>query len=185
MLFEGLDRLKRSTIMLAIIMMFVGMGLLMVPGDYVPFLSGLVGFAFSVIAVVSMLTFAESSKSLISYIKLFLGMVIGILGIMLYLVDGAFLMSLGVLVVLIPSLLGILGIIHAFMFARRSGRRGWWMLVVFSCLLLVFGLFTLFNPWYGDVGGTIKVIGGTLMYSALVTALSLVWIWPFRYEEEE
>lgn len=185
MLFESLDRMKRSTIMMTIVLIFVGMGLLMVPGEYVPFLSSALGFVLTVSSVVAMLTFIESSRSLISYIRLFGGLLAGAVGVMLFLIDEAFLVLLSILVILVPAVLGIYGIFHAFAFAKRSGRRGWWVLVVFSVLLLVFALFSLINPWSDDPGGTIKVIGGTLTYSALVIALSLVWIWPFRREEEE
>lgn len=185
MLFDSLDRMKRSTIMLTIVLMFVGWALLMVPEDYVPFLSGALGFLLVVSAVVAALAFGESSRSLISYIRLVGGLLGGTVGLSLFLIDGTFVMLLSILVILVPALLGIYGIFHAFAFARRSGRNGWWALVLFSCLLLVFAVFGIVNPWSGDIGGTIKLIGGTVMYSALVTALSLVWIWPFRYEGEE
>lgn len=184
MLFDSLDRMKRSTIMLTIVLMIVGWALLLMPGEYVPFLSSALGFFLLVSAVVSVLTFAESSKALISYVRLVGGLLGGTVGLMLYLIDGAFVALLTILMTVVPVVLGLYGIFHAFAFARRSGRRGWWVLVVFSCFLLVFALFSLLNPWAGDAGGTIKVIGGAIMYSALVIALSLVWIWPFRHEEE-
>ncbi len=184
MLFDSLDWMKRSTIMLTIVLMFVGWALLLMPGEYVPFLSSALGFFLLVSAVVSVLTFAESSKALISYVRLVGGLLGGTVGLMLYLIDGAFVALLTILMTVVPVVLGLYGIFHAFAFARRSGRRGWWVLVIFSCFLLVFALFGILNPWAGDLGGTIKVIGGSIMYSALVTALSLVWIWPFRHEEE-
>lgn len=183
MLFDSLDRMKRSTIMLAIVLMFVGWCLLLVPGQYVPFLSGALGFALLVVCVSSLLGFVEGKRALISYVRLSAGLLAGALGLMFLGVEGFFLAFLHVLVVLVPFLLGVYGIFHAFAFAKRSGRRGWWVLVAFSCMLLAFAMFSVLNPWHGDAGATIKVIGGTLMYSALVTALSLVWIWPFNHEE--
>lgn len=53
MLFDSLDRMKRSTIMLTIVLMFVGWALLLMPGEYVPFLSSALGFFLLVSAVVS------------------------------------------------------------------------------------------------------------------------------------
>lgn len=184
MLFDSLDRLKRNTIMTAIILMFVGNAFLLVPGEYVQFLSASFAFVLVVASIVSVLSFIESQRAFISYIKLFCGLLIGTIGIMFFLVQDSFLTLVGSLVILVPALFGIYGIFHAIAFARRSGRRGWWMLIVFSCLLLLFALFGIFDPWDTE-DAAIKVIGGTLLYSSLVLALSLIWIWPFNREEEE
>ena len=66
------------------------------------------------------------------------------------------------------------------MYARRSGRSGWWVLVILSILLLIFGTILFVNPWADNPRKLLYVIGGTLFYSAAVYAISLFWIWPFR-----
>ena len=69
---------------------------------------------------------------------------------------------------------------YALTYLRRSGRKGWWVFVILSCLLLVFGTILFVNPWAGDQRSVLWVIGGTLFYSAVIYTICLFWIWPFQ-----
>lgn len=180
MLFNSLDKFKRQMVMLIVILMFVGLMMFVVPVSYIPLLGKVLGFIFLVLSILRVLDFLNSNKALIHYINLFVGLLFGLAGVLLFSVDGLFLWLLNWLVGTLPILLGAYGLYHALMYARRSGRSGWWVLVILSILLLIFGTILFVNPWADNPRKLLYVIGGTLFYSAEVYAISLFWIWPFR-----
>ena len=180
MLFNSLDKFKRKMVMLIILLMFAGLMMFVVPVSYIPMVGKLTGFIFLVLSISQVLEFISGNKALIHYIRLFIGLLAGLAGVLLFSVDGLFLWLLNWLVGTLPILLGGYGLYHALMYARRSGRSGWWVLVILSCLLLLFGTILFVNPWADDPRKVLYVIGGTLFYSAAVYAISLFWIWPFR-----
>ena len=185
MLFQNLDRIKRSAIMSTIVLMFIGLILLLIPESYFSFLSFILGFVFSVILVLSILNFiGETNKTLLSYIKLTLGLFSGIWSFAFFLFDGLLLSILSWVVGILPILLGTYGIYHAVAFARRSGRKAWWILIILSGFLILFGAMVFWNPWMDYSDAAIKVIGGALLYSSFVSAMSLIWIWPIKTGEE-
>ena len=83
---------------------------------------------------------------------------------------------------LLPILLGCMGLYHALTYARRSGRKGWWIPVILNILLILFGIMPFINPWADNPRAILQVIGGTLFYSAVVYLISLLWIWPFQQQ---
>lgn len=180
MLFEGLDNLKRTSLMTIIIFVFLGNLLLVMPESYIPLLSHALGFCLLVILALTIFGFLSSSRALINYLKLSLGLIAGITGVMLFAFDDVFVSALSWLVGTIPILLGAFGIYQALVFARRSGRRGWWVLIILSVALMCFGGVVFWNPWMDDAQGMLRVIGGTLMFSAVACAISLIWVWPTR-----
>lgn len=183
MLFEGLDRIKRSAIMTTIILMIVGNILLVLPESILPFFNEVMGFALLVVAVVSAFQFLSSRRALIHYIYLTLGLLCGVLGICLLVFEGLLTRILIWMVCVFPILSGLYGIYHALVFARRSGQKGWWTLIVLSFALIVFGGFVFYNPWMESTVGTMRIIGGTLMYTALVSGLRLIWLWPVHNQK--
>lgn len=180
MLFEELDKVKRNAVMAAIVLAAAGFVLMVVPYGYLGFLSDACGFALLVAFVLSALKFIDGGRALMSYLRLTGGIAAGLLGLSLLVFDGLFAAALQWLVGTVPILLGAYGIYHALAYARKSGRRGWWVLVVLSASLFAFGGFVFCNPWMGSPEGSIQIVGGTLLYSAVVSGLSLVWIWPVR-----
>ena len=183
MLFNSLDKLKRSMVMMIIILLFAGLTMFVVPVSFIPVLGKVLGFGFLVWAVLQMLEFVSSKKAMIHYIRLFTGLLAGFAGILLFSINGLFLTVLNWLTGTLPILLGILGLYHALTYARRSERKGWWVLIILSCLLLAFGTILFVNPWADDPRAVLQVIGGTLFYSAVVYIISLFWIWPFQQNE--
>ena len=183
MLFNSLDKFKRTLVMTIVFLMFTGLTMFVVPVSYVPMLGKALGFGCLVCSILSILGFIDSNRALIHYIRLFIGLLVGLFGLLLFAVDGLFLGLLNWLVGTLPILLGAYGIYHALTYARRSGREGWQILVVLSCLLLLFGTILFWNPWTNDPRKLLYVIGGTLFYSAVVYAVSLLWIWPFRQND--
>ena len=139
MLFNSLDKFKRKMVMLIVLLMFAGLMMFVVPVSYVPLLGKALGFIFLVLSILQVLEFISSNKALIHYIRLFVGLLAGMAGVLLFSADGLFLTLLNWLVGTLPILLGGYGLYHALMYARRSGRSGWWVLVILSCLLLLFG----------------------------------------------
>lgn len=183
MLFNELDKARQRTIMTIIVFVFVGIAFLLVPERYLPFMGSACGFALVVWSAVSILEFAMGPKVLIRYFGLFVALALGLLGISLFVFDKLFLRLLRILVALIPIFGGIVGSYHALVFARRSGRKGWWIPLVLSSFLFIFGTMTLVNPWSYNTRAVLELIGWTLAYSAGVYALLLLWMWPKREED--
>ncbi|MBR2259530.1 MAG: DUF308 domain-containing protein [Blautia sp.] len=169
--------------MTIVLLMFTGLTMFLIPVSYVPMLGKLLGFTLLVFSILRIMDFFSSNKALIHYINLSIGLLCGLLGIMLFALDSFFLAALNWLVGTLPIVIGGYGLYHALTYARRSGRKGWGMLVLFDCLLLLFGTILFVNPWADDPRKLLYVIGGTLFYSAAVYSVSLFWIWPFRLDD--
>ena len=98
MLFNKLDKLKRSALMTTIILMSIGFFLLIMPAEYVPYLGSALGFLLLVLFALAVFIFTGSKKALIHYIMLSLGLLAGLLGTALFLFDELFLKALFVAV---------------------------------------------------------------------------------------
>jgi len=183
-LFKELDKLKRSAIMSGIILMSIGFFFLIMPVEYVPYLGFALGFLLLVLFTLSVFLFLGSKKALIHYVMLSLGLIAGLFGTALLFFDSLFIRVLFLAVGVVPIIAGLYGIWHALFFARFSRRKGWWVLILLAVLMILFGTAVFFTPWAADTGATVKVIGGTMLFSALVSALRLIWVWPIRHEEE-
>ena len=167
-------------VMMIVVLLFAGLTMFVVPVSYIPGLGKVLGFFFVVLAILKILDFISSNKALINYIGLSLGLLAGFAGILLFAIDGLFLALLNWLTGTLPILLGGVTLYYALAYARRSGRKGWWVLIILSCLLLLFGTVLFVNPWADNPRAVLQVIGGTLFYSAMVYVVSLFWIWPFQ-----
>ena len=183
MLFAELDKMRRNVVMAAIVLMFLGFVFLAVPEVYIPFLGSATAFVLAASCIVSILEFLSGPKTLVRYFGLVGALVMGVVGVMLFVFDDLFMMLLRVLVSAVPIIVGIYGAYHALVFARRSGRRGWWVPLVLSAFLMAFGTVSAINPWDYSTQGTLQVMGGTLTFSAVAFALLLVWMWPSSAKE--
>ncbi len=183
MLFQGLDRLKRSVLMTAIVLMFIGVMLMILPVSFIPYFSKTLGFVLLVALVFSIFCFLSSSKALYHHLVLIGGLAAGVLGALLLIFGDLITRAAPWLICIVPILLGIYGIYHAVVFARRSGRKGWFILIILSALLIGFGSVIFWNPWRGNTKALMMIIGGVLMFSSLISALSLIWIWPIHRQE--
>ena len=56
------------------------------------------------------------------------------------------------------------------------------VLLILSALLLLFGLIIIINPFWDTPGALLKIIGLMIIFTAIVSALRLIWIWPIRSE---
>jgi len=181
MLFEELGKLKRSSIMTAILLGVFAIIMLMCPARYIDALVSVLGYGMIVLAAVLILQFLSGKKSLINYIRLCGALIIALLGLAVLILDNIVLV-IGVVfgVALIAD--GIISIINAWMYARRAQRKGWWVLVLLSALLIVAGLVLLVNPWWGDPKKLFNAIGVMLLFSSLVSIVRLFMIWPIKGE---
>ena len=178
MIFTELDKLKRRIVMSSIILMAAGILLLILPSENIEPAGMISGFALLVFAAVTVFRFIDRPKILLRYIELGVGLAAGLLGFALCSYKGVFLTLLSALVGTVPILSGGVGIFHALTFARRSGKKSWWILLLLSAAMVGFGAFVFCNPWMESDRGLMQVAGGSLMCSSLVSAVRLIWTFP-------
>ena len=183
MLFNSLNKLKRTMVMMIIFLLFTGLTMFAIPVSYIPIMGKVLGFFFLVLSILKIMDFLSSRKALIDYIGLSLGLLAGFIGILLFAFEGLFLVVLNWLTGTLPILCGGVGLYHTLAHARRSGRKSWWVLIILNGLLLLFGTILFVNPWADDPRAVLWVIGGTLFYSAVVYMVSLFFIWPFQQHD--
>ena len=182
MLFKELDKLKRIAVMSTIAFVFIGSILLILPEEYIPFLGHALGFVLLVVPVTALLNFISSSKALIHYIYLSVSLLLGLGGVILFVFENMLEAALPWLAGILPALGGIYGIYHAIAFARLSGRKGWWVLIILSAVLMLFSVCAFIPACAGSTFIMMKIIGGALMFAAISSALRLIWLWPVRKE---
>lgn len=180
MLFESLDKLRRNSILSAILLITLGAVILICPEDRVPMLTLVFGYGLIIIAIVMMLNFFTSNKSLMDYIKFVGALVLAIAGLCVLVFRSDHLKVLAWLFGFLLILDGGRTMIHSFAFSRRSQRKGWWVLTILSLLLIAAGVIIFLNPWWDTPNKLLKVIGCAVMFSAIVSAIRLFWTWPLR-----
>ena len=81
MLFDSLDKLKRNSIMSAILLIALGVIIMICPNEYIPSLTLVFGYTLLVVAIVIILNFFSGKKSLMEYLKFSGALVLGIVGV--------------------------------------------------------------------------------------------------------
>lgn len=181
MLFEELGKIKRSTIMTSIILMAVGIVMTLCPAQYVNALVSVLGYGMVILAAVWILDFISGKKVLIRYIYLTGALIVALLGMAVLVFDNIVLI-IGIVFGLWLLLDGVIGVANAWMYARRSGRKGWGILILLCALMIVCGVIVLVNPWWKEPTMLFDVIGGMLMFSSLVSIVRLIYLWPIKGE---
>ena len=182
MLFQELGKLKRSSIMTSIIMMAVGVLMIICPAQYVVALVSTLGYGILILAFVMVLDFISGKKVLMNYIYLTCALILALLGSAITVFESDVVQVIGLLFGLVLIGHGIIGIITGLMYARRAGRKGWWVLAVLCALLILCGLIVLINPWWNEPTSLFDVIGGMLLFSSAVSIVRLILIWPIKSE---
>lgn len=180
MLFEGLNKIRRQTIMTAITLMLVGVVMLICPDRYVDTLIHVFGVIMLIAACVMILNFLNSNKSLINYILLAVAFALGIIGAVILVLDYDIIFVLAILFGIGLIADGIYSLLHALVFARRSERKGWWVMVILSALLILFGLIIGNNPAWETPEELMRIIGLMFVGASIVSILRLIWIWPIK-----
>ena len=184
MLFQTLDKLRRQSILAAILMMALGVVMLICPESYVNTFVVTVGYGMIIFAIVEMLEFIVSKKALIRYIIFTGALFIAILGVFILIYNEDLLKALGWLFGFVLVQDGLFSLLNALLFVRRSNRKGWWIMIVLAVLLMTLGVLIFLNPWWDSPTLLAKIIGGALLFSAFVNTLRLIWVWPFRNGKE-
>ena len=182
MIFEELGRIKRQFIMSSIILMALGIIMIICPDEYILTMIGTMGSILLVFAILGVLEYLDSTKSLMDYVKLTISLIIGIVGtaVLVFQIHSMYAVSFLFGVFLILS--GVSYIFNAEIYAKRSGHDGWWMMIIFSAILVLCGLIILIHPFWDSVEGLFKAVGGMMMYSSLLSIMHLIWIWPVKSE---
>ena len=162
MLFQSLDKLKRQSILAAILMMALGVVMLICPESYVNTLVVTVGYGMIITGA----------------------LFIAILGVFILIYNQDLLKALGWLFGFVLVQDSLFTLLNALLFARRSNRKGWWMLIIFAIVLMALGVLIFLNPWWDSPTLLMRIIGGALLFSAFVSTLRLIWVWPFKNGKE-
>lgn len=183
MLFESLDKLKRNSILSAILMVFLGAIILVCPQAYISALTLAFGYTLVIIAIVLILNFLSGKKSLMEYLKFTGALILGLVGIAALVYRSDIMRVLTWLFGFLLVLDGGRTLFHSLTYARRSQRKGWWVLTVLSVLLIATGIVIFVNPFWNSPDNLMKVIGGAVFFSAIVSGIRLIWTWPVRNAE--
>ena len=181
MLFQELGKLKRSSIMTAIILGAVGIVMIMCPAQYVNALVSMLGYGMLVLATVWVLNFIAGKKTLMSYINLTGALIIALLGIAVLVFDNIVLV-IGIVFGLVLLGDGITTLINTWTYTRRAQRKGWWLMILLSALMILCGLVLLINPWWNEPTMLFDVIGVMLLFSSVVSIVRLIFLWPIKSE---
>ena len=180
MLFEELGKIKRSTIMTAILAAVTALVMIMCPPAYMDAFVAVLGYVLIILATVWILQFISGKKSLINYCYLTGALLTALLGIGVLVFSEDMMLIISIVFGLVLIIDGIVSMTNAFVYARRAQRKGWWVLIVLSLLLLAAGLIVMINPWWKEPAELFDVVGFTLLFSALVSTIRLFLLWPIR-----
>ena len=182
MLFDVLDKLKQQTIITSVLMMLLGLLMLVVPIKYDGTLVNILGYVIILLGTVMVWDFIACEKKLVNYIIFTLALLLILLGIYILVSGDNILKVLSVLFGILLMVDGLHSALHAWMYARRSGRKGWGLLMFLSILLFISGIVILNNPWWHTTHSFVKVIGGVILFAAVTGVIRLILVWPIRKE---
>lgn len=180
MLFESLDKIKRNSIMSAILLVALGIIIVVCPESFIPSLMLVFGYTLVILAIVMMLNFFSGKKSLMEYLKFSGALVLGVVGICVLVFRSDIMRVLAWLAGFMLIVDGGRTMIHSFTYARRSKRKSWWVLTILSVMLMAAGVILFANHWWDTPVMLMKAIGCAVFFAAIVSAIRLVWTWPLR-----
>ncbi len=180
MLFEGLSKLKRESVMASIVLLAVGIILIICPDRYIGTLVNVLSILMLITACILVLDFIGSEKSLMDFIRMTFALALVIAGSVVLILDTHTIYVLAWLFGISLIIYGVYSLFHAQVFARRSGRKGWWVMVLLSALLIFFSAVIIINPCWPTPGALLRIIGWVVVYAAILSALRLIWVWPIR-----
>ena len=124
MLLDALSKIKRQSILTAILLMCLGIMLLLCPEEYITTLIILSGYIMIVYALEQTLEFLVNSTTTMSSILFIIAVVVGLVGLAVLVFHEDVLTVLSWIFGLLLMVDGIHSIYYAFTFAKRSGRKG-------------------------------------------------------------
>jgi len=184
MLFQELGKLRRSSFMSAIILAAVGMIMILCPPQYINALVSVLGYVMLIGATVLVLEFMSGNKSLFAYVRFTLALIMALLGVAVLVIDNMVLV-IGIVFGLYLVGYGLVTATNAWLYARRAQRSDWWVLFVLSLVLIALGVLLLINPWWNEPTRLFNAIGCMMLYSAGVSIVRLICLWPVKGTKED
>ncbi len=166
--------------MIAIVLIAIGVLMLICPEEYTSIMIGTLGDVMLIASVLGILEFISSNKSVIRFFYLTGWIIMGIAGTVVLLFELDIVYTVGWLFGAILILGGLSSIASALIYAKRSGRKGWWVLIIFGLMEIVGGVIIFINPWWDTATLLFKVVGGMMLFSSFVVILRLFWLWPIK-----
>ena len=182
MLFQSINKIKHSSIIMSMTLIALGIVMVICPGSYTMSLISALGYASMVLAAVMILEYLNSKKTVVNGIILFCALLIGLLGLAVVAFKDSVLQILGWTFGILLILQGIELLYNALMYVRPARRKGWWFLAILAVLLAAAGVMILLNRWWDTPQMLLKVIGMALLFDAAVGIIRLVFIWPIKGE---
>ncbi len=183
MLFQSINKIKRSSILTSLALIALGVVMVICPGSYTMSLISGMGYAAMILAVVMGLEYLDSKKAFMNGVLLFCAFVIGLLGLAIVVFKDSVLQILGWTFGILLILQGIELFYNAVMYVRPAGRKGWWFLAFLAVLLIAAGVMILLNRWWDTPEMLLKVIGLALLFDAVIGIIRLIFIWPIKGDE--
>ena len=180
MIIEALEKIKNQTIITSLLLMIVGLLMLIIPVKHDAILVEILGYVILLVGGVMIWNFIEGEKRLKDCILFMAALLLIVLGLFVLISGDDILTVLSVLFGLLLIVDGLHSTVHAWMYARPSGKKWWWVLLILSISLMMAGIAILNNPWWHAEHSFVKVIGGVLLYAAAVGIVRLILVWPIR-----
>ena len=180
MLFQALDKIRQQTLITSVLMMLLGLLMLIIPAQHDRILIEGLGYISLLLGGEMIWNFIAEEKKFLGYIFFIIAILLILLGLFILISGDDIMVVLSVLFGLLLILDGIHSLAYAWLYARRSGNRSWWIVLFLSISLIVAGITILNNPWWHVTHSFVKVIGGVMLYAAGAGFVRLILVWPIR-----
>ena len=140
MLFEALGKLKHQIIISSVLMMILGLLLLIIPEQYDGILIHILGYAAILLGAVMVWDFIGGNRKLKDFILFIVALLLMVLGIYVLVSGDSTLVVLSVFFGILLIIDGLHSAVHAWMYARRAGKKWWWLLLLLCMLLIGAGI---------------------------------------------
>ena len=180
MILQVLDKIRQQTVITSLLLMIVGLLMLIIPVQYEDILVEVLGYVVVLVGGVMVWDFIAGDKKLSNCILFTAALLLIVLGLFVLITGDDILTVSSVLFGILLIVDGVHSTVHAWMYARRSGKKWWWILLILSISLIVAGIVILNNPWWHTMHSFVKVIGGVLLFAAAVGIVRLILVWPIR-----
>ena len=184
MILDTLIKVKRQSIIIAILLMGAGIVMLLCPEKYIPSLIMVSGYIMIIYAMEQTLEFLGGENTLMQCISFVLAIIVGLVGLGVLVFHEDVLSVLSWIFGLVLVLEGKSNLHYAFRFAKPSGRQGWSILVIFGLLLLAAGVMLIVGEMvftfaaFEKTKHMMRMIGIALLVTSLISVLKILWINP-------